>query len=52
MASTNTYIYLLKKQLISIEKLIAGISLFLLLMLALAQVVLRNLFEIGFSEID
>lgn len=39
-------------RLIHIEKLLAGFSLLLLLCLSLAQVLLRNIFEFGFSDID
>ncbi len=42
----------IKKTLIGFEKITAGLSLLLLLMLALSQVIMRNIFEIGFSEID
>jgi TRAP-type transport system small permease protein len=52
MSLLINYFYILKINLIRIEKLIAGISLLLLLILALLQVILRNLFEVGFSEID
>lgn len=41
-----------KTALIKFEKLIAGFSLLLLLILALSQVILRNFFELGFSEMD
>lgn len=38
--------------LIKAEKFIAALSLLILLTLSLAQVILRNFFELGFSEID
>ncbi|RDH82380.1 MAG: hypothetical protein DIZ80_08780 [endosymbiont of Galathealinum brachiosum] len=41
-----------KTVLIKLEKLIAGFSLLLLLILALSQVILRNFFELGFAEMD
>ncbi len=41
-----------KKKLVAIEKTIAATSLLLLLILAISQVVLRNVFELGFSNID
>jgi len=42
----------LKEKLISIEKLLAASCLLALLALSLSQVIMRNLFEIGFSDID
>ncbi|VAW64799.1 hypothetical protein MNBD_GAMMA08-454 [hydrothermal vent metagenome] len=42
----------LKEKLIYIEKFIAASSLFFLLALTLTQVILRNFFELGFSDID
>ena len=42
----------IKETLIIIEKYLAGISLLTLLILSISQVVMRNLFEIGFSDID
>jgi len=42
----------IKETLITIEKSLAGISLLALLVLSISQVVMRNLFEIGFSDID
>ena len=42
----------IKEILIFIEKSLAGISLLTLLILSISQVVMRNLFEIGFSDID
>lgn len=44
--------YKSRQRLIYFEKIIAAISLLILLFLSLSQVILRNLFEIGFSEID
>ena len=38
--------------LIKAEKVTAALSLLILLILSLAQVILRNFFELGFSEID
>lgn len=38
--------------LIKAEKFIAALSLLVLLILSLSQVILRNFFELGFSEID
>ena len=52
MLPNKYFFYKAKKVLISFEKLIAGASLLLLLILALSQVILRNIFEIGFSDID
>lgn len=49
----QTNIFLLAKQkLIAVEKFIAAMSLIILLFLSLSQVILRNFFELGFSEID
>lgn len=45
-------IYHLRSKLVFLEKCIAGISLLILLALALGQVILRNVFEMGFSELD
>jgi len=44
--------YIVKEKLIFIEKLIASFSLLLLLVLAFSQVILRNFFDLGFSDID
>ena len=44
--------YRIKSILILFEKFTAGISLLLLLILSLSQVILRNFFELGFSDID
>lgn len=52
MSAIVDFLYKSKTQLIYIEKLIAGTSLLLLLILSLSQVILRNFFEIGFSDID
>jgi len=41
-----------RQKLIYFEKVIAAISLLALLVLSLSQVILRNFFELGFSEID
>ena len=41
-----------KARLIYFEKLLAGTSLLLLLSLSLLQVVLRNIFDTGFADID
>ncbi len=38
--------------LIQLEKILAGLSLLLLLIIALSQVVLRNFFELGFADLD
>ena len=46
------FFYYSRKKLIQIEKFIAGLSLLLLLILAITQVILRNFFELGFSNID
>ena len=48
----TNFFYSLRKKLIQIEKTIAAISLLLLLILAITQVILRNFFELGFSNID
>ncbi|VAW60737.1 hypothetical protein MNBD_GAMMA09-1499 [hydrothermal vent metagenome] len=52
MTSLSGFIFQVKKTLIHFEKITAGLSLLLLLVLALSQVIMRNIFEIGFSEID
>lgn len=52
MTQQSNLFYSAKTKLIYFEKLIAGTSLLLLLILSLSQVVLRNFFELGFSEID
>ncbi len=46
------FFHSLRKGLVQIEKIFAALSLLLLLTLSLAQVILRNFFELGFSEID
>lgn len=52
MESLAGIIYHLRSKLVFLEKCIAGFSLLMLLALALGQVILRNIFEIGFSDID
>jgi len=52
MNKNSDIIYIIKEKLISIEKLVAIFSLLLLLVLAFSQVILRNFFELGFTEID
>lgn len=52
MPLQNTLLHHTKQKLIFIEKFFAGFSLLLLLILSLSQVILRNFFELGFSEID
>ena len=47
-----TLLLKIKETLISIEKLLAASSLLALLALSLSQVIMRNIFEIGFSDID
>ncbi len=42
----------IKDALIIIEKIIAGSSLLLLLILAIVQIIARNFFDMGFSEVD
>jgi len=44
--------HILKQKLIIIEKYIAGFSLILLLALMLVQIILRNIFDLGFANID
>ncbi len=46
------FFFNVKKYLVSFEKATAAISLLLLLILALSQVILRNIFDTGFSSID
>ena len=41
-----------EQQLVKIENVIAGTSLFLLLALSLVQILTRNLFDFGFPEIE
>lgn len=45
-------LYKIKIKLIYFEKLLAGTSLILLLSLSLLQVILRNVFDTGFADID
>ena len=45
-------LYKTKLKLIYFEKLLAGTSLLLLLSLSLLQVILRNIFDTGFADID
>ena len=45
-------IEIINKKLIKIEGWVAGFSLLLMLILSIAQIVTRNLFDFGFSEID
>jgi len=52
MKNKSSIIYIIKEKLISIEKLIASLSLLLLLILAFSQVIMRNFFELGFANID
>jgi len=52
MTTHKNIFYTLKEKLIAVEKVIAAASLLLLLVLSLSQVILRNFFELGFSEID
>lgn len=52
MSYLSKVFYSTRQKLIHIEKFIAGVSLLLLLILAITQVVLRNFFELGFSNID
>jgi len=52
MSYLSNIFYSARQKLIHIEKFIAGTSLLLLLILAITQVVLRNFFDFGFSDID
>jgi len=52
MIYLTNFFYSCRKKLIQIEKFIAGLSLLLLLILAITQVILRNFFELGFSNLD
>ncbi|MCP3849057.1 MAG: TRAP transporter small permease [Gammaproteobacteria bacterium] len=52
MPDWQPFIYKIKHGLIVFEKLIACSSLILLLLLAIIQIVFRNFFEMGFSQID
>ena len=47
-----SFLHKIKSGLIYFEKTLASISLLLLLILSISQVVLRNIFELGFSDID
>ncbi len=44
--------YRLRLRLIQLEKFLGALSLIILLTIALLQVILRNLFELGFSDMD
>jgi TRAP-type C4-dicarboxylate transport system permease small subunit len=48
----NPFLLAIKQKLIVFEKLLAAFCLLLLLLLSLSQVVMRNLFELGFAELD
>lgn len=52
MNFSANFIFVIKKNLLLLEKTLASLSLLLLLILALSQVILRNIFDIGFFEID
>jgi len=52
MSTHENFFYKAKEKLIIFEKSIAAFSLILLLILSLAQILLRNIFELGFFEID
>jgi len=52
MCELLNFLHRIKSGLIYFEKTLASISLLLLLILSISQVVLRNFFELGFSEID
>ncbi len=52
MSVQENLILTMKNKLIQMEKFIAATSLLLLLILSLSQVILRNVFELGFSDID
>jgi len=52
MTISKNIFYTLKENLITVEKWTAALSLLLLLALSLSQVILRNIFELGFSNID
>jgi len=51
-SSIIKFLFKTKEILITIEKSLAAISLLTLLILSLSQVIMRNLFELGFSDID
>lgn len=48
----NPLLLAIKQKLIFFEKLLAALCLLLLLLLSLSQVIMRNLFELGFAELD
>ena len=48
----SSFFYQSRLRLIQAEKFVAALSLLVLLILSLSQVILRNFFELGFSEID
>lgn len=52
MGFLTDFFYRARIGLIQIEKFFAAASLLLLLLLALSQVIMRNLFDLGFSDID
>ncbi|MBT8439251.1 MAG: TRAP transporter small permease [Gammaproteobacteria bacterium] len=52
MSFNGDFFYNARQGLIRIEKFLAGLSLLILLSLSLLQVILRNFFELGFSDID
>lgn len=52
MTMQKNFFYKAKEKLIVIEKIVAAFSLILLLVLSLSQIILRNIFELGFFEID
>ena len=52
MTLFSRYFFRARQQLIRIEKFFASVSLLALLILSITQVFLRNIFDLGFSEID
>lgn len=52
MRFLTDFLYRARLGLIQIEKFIAALSLLVLLLLALSQVIMRNFFDLGFSDID
>lgn len=52
MTWLDDILYRIRKHLVHIEKIFAALSLATLLALSLLQVILRNFFDLGFSEID
>jgi|GEM_PF-1033110 len=48
----NPFLLAIKQKLIVFERLLAALCLLLLLLLSLSQVIMRNLFELGFAELD